>query len=71
MVVPEDNTPYSRNNRYNEYNPDFDMTPAQFHQIIDEFWKALGLTTPQLESIFTLAIRAIKDKKCPYCHMEN
>lgn len=43
----------------NEYNPDFDCTPAQYDARITMLWKALGLEGPQQDDCFTMAAREI------------
>ncbi len=45
----------------NDYNPDFDCTPAQYHGSLSKLWLALGNRNPTGEDVFTLAARAIED----------
>jgi hypothetical protein len=45
----------------NDYNPDFDCTPAQYHGSLSKLWLALGNRNPTGEDVFTLAVRAIED----------
>ncbi len=45
----------------NDYNPDFDCTPAQYHGSLSKLWLALGNKNPTGEDVFTLAARAIED----------
>jgi len=44
----------------NDYNPDFDCTPAQYHGSLSKLWLALGNRNPTGEDVFTLAARAIE-----------
>ena len=44
----------------NDYNPDFDCTPAQYHGSLSKLWLALGNSNPTGEDVFTLAARAIE-----------
>lgn len=41
----------------------FDLTPQQYHAGLDKLWAALGLTEVQDEDVFTLAARAITERK--------
>ena len=45
----------------NDYNSDFDCTPAQYHGQLSRLWLALGNKNPTGEDVFTLAVRAIED----------
>jgi len=45
----------------NDYNPDFDCTPAQYHGSLSKLWLALGNSNPTGEDVFTLAARAIEE----------
>jgi hypothetical protein len=45
----------------NDYNPDFDCTPAQYHGSLSKLWIALGNSNPTGEDVFTLAARAIEE----------
>jgi hypothetical protein len=45
----------------NDYNPDFDCTPAQYHGSLSKLWLALGNRNPTGEDVFTLAVRAIEE----------
>ena len=45
----------------NEYNFDFECTPAQYTAGLSKLWLALGNRNPANEDVFTLAARAIED----------
>jgi hypothetical protein len=45
----------------NDYDPDFNCTPAQYHGSLSKLWLALGNSNPTGEDVFTLAARAIED----------
>jgi hypothetical protein len=46
----------------NEYNSDFETTPAQYKGQISRLWLALGpIKNPTNEDVFTLAARAIEE----------
>ena len=44
-----------------EYNFDFECTPAQYTAGLSKLWLALGNRNPRNEDVFTLAARAIEE----------
>lgn len=38
----------------------FDISPQQYHAGLDKLWVALGLTGPQDEDVFTLAVARLE-----------
>ena len=47
-------------NRSNNYNEDFECTPAQYHGNISKLWKALQVDGPQQTDCFTMAANEIE-----------